>query len=257
MTEEEEQVLRTLRNAVERAKRTSVALPVQLVRSREYGADAELARLLRGDRDDRPGRGGAVRLKLYLTLVMRATRHPHHLDPMPAYHYAKLLGLPDPMGGGRRRITQALAWLDREGFIKLVGRGRGSSPTIKVKRVYKTRGYDGPPFVRVPSEMWTNGWIVHLSGRAVALWIVLKELTGSKKAPGGAWATGEHKDQYGLSADTWTRATRDLVDAGLLEVEPVIERPDFGQERRRQKYRLLEARLQRNAFTNRKGPATP
>lgn len=257
MTEEEQQVLRALRAAVERAKRTSVAIPVQLVRSREDGEDAELARLLRGGRDDRPGRGGAVRLKLYLTLVMRATRHPHHLAPMPAYNYANLLGLPDPMGGGRRRITEALAWLDQEGFIELVGRGRGSSPLIKVRRVYKTRGYDGPPYVGVPSEMWTNGWIVHLSGRAVALWIVLKELIGSKKTPAGAWATGEHKDQYGLSADTWTRATKDLVEAGLLEVETVIDRPEFGQERRRQKYRLIEAALERNAFTDRRRSATP
>ncbi|WP_454730374.1 hypothetical protein [Cellulosimicrobium protaetiae] len=247
MTEEEERALSALRNAVERAKRTSVALPVQLVRNRTDDGDAPLARLLRGD-PGKAGRGGAVRLKLYLTLVMRATAKPHHLDGRPAYHYATLLGLPDPMGSGRRRIAQALAWLDEEGFITLAGRGRGSLPDIKVRRVYKTRGYEGPPFVRVPSEMWKNGWIVRLSGRALALWIVLKELTGSKKAPNGAWATGDHKDQYGLSADTWTRATQELVDAGLLEVETVIERRDFGQERRRKKYRLIEDALTRNAF---------
>lgn len=249
MNEAEDRALRQLKAAAERAKRTSVALPVQLVRNMANGSDAELARLLRGGAN-RPGRGGAVRLKLYLTLVMRATRAPHDLPGSPAHHYAQLLALPDPARSGRRRITQALTWLEDEGFIALTGKGRGSMPSIRVKRTYKSRGYEGPRYVSVPIEMWTNGWILRLPGRAVALWIVLKELTssGDEKSDGAAWATGDRKAEYGLSADTWTRATQELEDAGLLEIEQVIERPEFGQVRRRYKYRLVEGALGRNAF---------
>ncbi len=75
---------------------------------------------------------------------------------------------------------------------------------------------DGTKFVRptaryvtVPLAFWQRQWINVLSGSATAL-LVLLELQGGRR-PGDAPSTSEEDHRrYGLSSDTWTRATAEL-----------------------------------------------
>jgi hypothetical protein len=230
-----------LRSAVERAKRKeSVQWRVQLVRDPSTN-DPPLAQLLRGG-PGRGGRSGDVRLKLYLTLAMRATRAPHDIGGVPAYVYAEMLGLPDPARSGARRIASALRWLGDHDFVTLKDPGRGAPAPMRVHYLREKE----VPYPSIPIQMWTEGWIVRLPGRAIALYLILRELTGGR--PTGAHATGRRKDEYGLSADTWTRAAADLEEAGLLTIEEFVDYTDLRQGRRRLRYRLTENGLARPAY---------
>jgi hypothetical protein len=69
-----------------------------------------LARMVRG------GRGGSVRIRLYLSMLL-VGRWPPHSTEFKASAWARLLGLPDPLGNGARRITDAISWLHDHEFL--------------------------------------------------------------------------------------------------------------------------------------------
>jgi DNA-binding transcriptional MocR family regulator len=100
----------------------------------------------------------------------------------------------------------------------------------------------GGRYVQVPLDIWTHGWLLTLSGRALALYLVLREASGGVLSRSATLSTSR-KMQYGLSDDTWTRATRELEEAGLLETEPVFARAtskdEWGPKRLRQKHTLM------------------
>ncbi len=76
-------------------------------------------------------------------------------------------------------------------------------------------------YVAAPLALWNQGWILTLPARAVGIYLVLKEATGGN-ANKAATLPGTRKAQYGLSPDTWTRATHELEMAGLLTVKEVF-----------------------------------
>jgi hypothetical protein len=92
-------------------------------------------------------------------------------------------------------------------------------------------------YVRLPLGFWSEQWITRLSGSAVALLIVLLDLQSGKKrrAAPQSLAPGQRL-RYGLSDDTWTRASKELVDAGLLTVKRVPQGRDFDWRRMRNAY---------------------
>lgn len=98
-----------MKATVARSKRTaSVQFPVEFVRS--IGDEPPmLAQLMAG------GQGGSVRLKLYLTLAMQATRPPRTVAPRTSAGYARLLDLPE--ASGSRRVNEALKWLSSRQLI--------------------------------------------------------------------------------------------------------------------------------------------
>ncbi len=248
--DDRELTLTLLERAVEKSRRKStVQLPIGFVREeRGMGANPPLARLLRGS-PGRGGRSGDARLKLYLTMRMRASAEPYDLKRYePSHNYAQMLGLDSPTQAGSRRISDALRWLASNDFIERIEGDTPPYPGFKVlnplvaldpssHRAYRDR------WVTLPLEVWTKGWIAQLSGRSLALLIVLRELTGGS-ADGGATADTRRKTTYGLSPDTWTRATVELEDAGLLRTEYVYDDQDLGViSRRRLKYYLRSDRL--------------
>lgn len=216
---------------------TGVSLPIEFLRSeQDPPAATPLARLLRG------GQGGEVRLKLYLCLSLLATAPPYDIrEPIRAGVWAETLGLPDPDGKGSRRITNALTWLDANGYIKLHRRpGMPSTVTL-----LDPRGGGGEyvgveraqRWVRAPLALWGREWIVDLSGSALALLLVLLELQGGATKP-RYLETGRHA-QYGLSEDTWTRATAELRDGHrLLAVGRVVTGRNMEMRRNRNTYWL-------------------
>ena len=196
-----------------------------------------LGRLIQG------GRGGDVRLKLYLCITMMATRSPYDIrrnTPTPMT-WARLLALPvDP---GRRRINSNLKWLKENGFITLQPRP-GAPPVITLLSATGDGGkYTRPVgrYIGVPIELWTQGWLIDLSPTALALLLVLKELLGGHKNP--RYAARYRRDAYCLSPDTWTRATKELVKHDLLEVGRTPQGSDFDYRRLRNTYWVDEERL--------------
>jgi hypothetical protein len=222
-----------LGQAVKKSKRSSgIQLPPGFVRSDRHGGEPPLARLLRG------GRGGEVRLKLYLTMILIAARAPHDIENVPARAWAETLNLDDPAGLGARRISDALRWLDEQRFISLTSR-RGTPPTVRLRSALG----DDTPFDRgrgvylsVPVGLWEHHWITRLSGAGLALLLVLLDLQGGKNSASPPSLPGPLRRRYGLSDDTWTRASRELRELGLLQIKKQPHGRDFDFRRMRNTY---------------------
>jgi hypothetical protein len=232
------------------SKRTSgIQLPVGFVRA-QGEMRPPLARMLRDGPGSRGGRGGAVRLKLYLCMNLRAAHAPHDIRPTPARAWAEVLDLPDPDGRGARRVSDALVWLNEAKLIT-VRRERGVGlaamlldPTGSGRKYQRSR-----PYVLVPLAFWREQWILRLSGSAVALLIVLLDMQGGKKSKQDApWLTTRQRARYGLSDDTWTRASKELVTQGLLTIDRIPQGRDFDFRRMRNTYWIDKSRLQQIDF---------
>jgi hypothetical protein len=225
-----------MERAVDRSKRAStVQFPVAFAKT----ADGEppLSRLMGG------GQGGEVRLKLFLTFAMQATRPPRTVPPRSAQALAALLDLPEK--GGGRRVNAALNWLERERMITRITRpGRAPEVTVLNPDGSGTEWVrsSGARWITLPIEFWREGWIHRLSGRAVAVYIALRELVGGKSDPRGEYMDRYRKNQYGMSNDTWTRATKELVELGLLQVSVEMAGDDEIRFRKRNRYTLRELR---------------
>jgi hypothetical protein len=245
-SEEAVESARLLYQLVGMSKRTSgIQLPVGFVRAPRLAARPLLARMLRDGDSDRGGRGGAVRLKLYLCLNLLAAHPPYDIRSVPARAWATALALPDPERNGARRVNDAIDWLNEAKAIGL-RRHRGSAPTLTLLDPAGGGGRyrRSSPYVRVPLGFWREQWITRLSGSAVALLIVLLDLQGGKKSKRDApWLTTRQRDRYGLSDDTWTRASKELAKNGLLEIGRVSQGRDFDYRRMRNTYWIDHGRL--------------
>jgi hypothetical protein len=236
--------LRRLVRAVEKSKRTrAVQLPLGFLQRAAYqAADPPLARMLRG------GRSGEVRLKTYLSLTLVATSKPYDIKESPARWWAEMLALPDPEGLGARRVSDALNWLAKEQFIQLTRRVGKPPDVVLLDPTGSGAQYERPRkrWVAVPLGLWKQQWITALSGKATALLLVLLDLQGGAKSPAEApsLATGQ-RSRYGLSEDTWTRATAELVAHELLTVHRVPQGRDHDWRRLRNTFWLDKDAVER------------
>jgi hypothetical protein len=222
-----------LRTAANRAKRHTVAFPPSFVIADEPGQRPPMACMIQG------GRGGEIRFKTYLTITMMATKTPFDLrtSPTPA-GWARLLALPDDTGP--RRVTTGLRWLRDNRFITLQPRP-GRPPMITLldpsgnNEKYARPSGQGR-YVGIPVELWINGWILRLSSTALALLLVLIEHQGGHNGP--RYLLSHRRERYALSPDTWTKATKELVNHGLLTVKRTPQGGDFDYRRLRNTYRV-------------------
>lgn len=215
-----------------------------------------LARFLRG------GRGGGVRLKLYLAMLWMAANEPHDVS-FPARAWAELLDLPNPEGSGDRRVRDAIDWLVEHDFIH-VERRPGRPATVFLKREDASgRQYvipatapkdaetgklpEGDWFVGLPATFWVNGWPLVLSAAGLALLLVMLVL--ARQSGGGPFwiSPAEARRRFGLSEDTWTKGTSELREYGLLHVGRLPVSEEFGWRRVRNMYTLNLEPLQRQA----------
>ena len=58
--------------------------------------------------------------------------------------------------------------------------------------------------------MWQNGWIVTLSGTAMAMWMVLADMQGGREDKDVWVQPDEARERYGLSEDTFTKGISEL-----------------------------------------------
>jgi hypothetical protein len=241
------QSARMLIRLVDRSKRWSgIQLPIASVRSTDIAQRPPLARMLRDGESTRGGRGGAVRLKLYLCMYLLACHYPHDIRPIPARAWAETLALPDPAGLGARRVSDALTWLDKHKMISAV-RKRGAAPAVTLLDATGSGGQykrPGGQYITLPTGFWYEQWITRLSGSAVALLIVLLDLQGGRKSQKEApWLATHLRPRYGLSDDVWTRASQELTACGLLTIGRIPQGRDFDFRRMRNTYWIDKDRL--------------
>jgi hypothetical protein len=199
-----------------------------------------LARLIQG------GRGGEVRLKLYLFLTMMATTAPYDIrnPPTPAT-LARTLDLPTDTGP--RRITSNLRWLESHGFISTTKRS-GLTPAIQLLDLDipgnhpLTNPRSHGPWLTIPIGFWSYGWLLHLSPVGIAVLFSLSELLGGYKTP--RYMLRDRHESYGLSHDTWTRGISELKENRLLEVDRNPQGSDYAHSRLRNSYWLINDLLE-------------
>lgn len=232
---------RRLAWAVDASKRHVVPFAATFIRT-DDGQLPPLAKLLQG------GRGGEVRLKLYLSMNLLATHEPHDVRSLPARVWAEMLGLRNPKTNGARRVNEAITRLEQQRLIKVPERRQGKpvKPQLLSQRgnggsySRPTKGY-----TNLPVAFWRNHWIIRLSGRAIALLLILLDLQGGKSRAKGAWVRpSDARRSYGLSEDTWTRGVRELQAARIVRVKREKQGEPWEWIRMRNKYFVRPARLQ-------------
>jgi hypothetical protein len=213
---------------------------------------APLARMLRG------GRGGQVRLKLYLSFLWFQTDGARAVPlAYPSQVWADLLGLDGPAGA--RRINEAQRWLEEHQFITVQARpgqanlvtvleetGNGSPYTPAGYAANRLRDTDAGLshlYVQIPRELWTSGCMSVITGAGLAFLLILLDQYGPGKVPSPApavWISPKtFDDRYALSDDTRAKGMKDLLSLGLITVRRQPVNPDdFDLERVRNTYTL-------------------
>jgi hypothetical protein len=230
-----------LHRIVDKSRRSSVPLPRAFVRNADSEAGPPLAQMLRG------GRGGEAKLKVLLTMHLEGVRAPHDVSGVPSY-WALTLGFADPHGNGARRVRDATAWLNAHRFIR-IERDAGREPECFLLSPLGDGGaYERPTpgegYIRVPTAMWQNGWIVTLSGTALAMWLVLADLQGGRETQDVWVQPDEARERYRLSEDTFTKGISELERHHLVRI---TKQPQGAEEayynRLRNAYQLYGGRL--------------
>jgi hypothetical protein len=238
ITELQLQAIALLKHEVDIAKRTAgVPLAPSFIKSADPETPPALARLLGA------GRGGEVRMKLFLTFALRATRGRPILAARRPPGLARMLALAPETGP--RRVSDAMRWLRENNFIHVRAQtGQpgeitlldGEDPPNDLSG-RDTRGH----YVSVPIELWTSGHILEMKARDVAVLIALLDVTSNPAREGSL--TGFRKAQYGISDDSWTRALKELRKRNLVDYRTEIDEGDDRVPRKRQIYSRVSPAL--------------
>lgn len=171
---------------------------------------------------------GEVPMKLYLTLVMLTRAEPHELHRVrPDHYWAELLGYEelneaDPVpGAGTRRIKRAFATLATAGpnGTSLVTRttvpGRGAKITVPIHPpLPKTL-----PYITIPLELWSKGWLNVMSARALFVYLCLRLVLAGRPDQEGEQVSTWERDRFAIKQDTWQRGAKELERLGLVRTE--------------------------------------
>lgn len=227
-----------LQQEVELSKRTvGVRLAPSFVKSADPANPPALARLLGA------GRGGEIRLKLFLTFALRAASGRPVLNGRRPPGMARMLALPPQTGP--RRVADAMRWLRSNSFIEVepqVGQPGmitlldGGDPPSDLSNRDRNGNY-----VSVPIELWTSGHFLQMKAREVAIFIAIWDVTSNSAKEGSL--TGYRKAQYGISDDTWTRALKELRVRNLIDYRTEIDESEDRVPRKRQIYNRVAPAL--------------
>ncbi|MGI8521512.1 MAG: hypothetical protein ACR2MC_13100 [Actinomycetota bacterium] len=245
----------TLKRLLERSQRqTGLQLPPSFARARS-GLPAPLSAMIQG------GRGGDVRLKLYLTTALLAGSNKSHKDlganaitNVSGAAWARALALPNPSTQGARRVAAAQNWLHEAKLVN-VERRPASEPLLRLRSADGSgRRWTRPtsPYIRVPLGLWRNYWIWVLDATELAVFIALIDFVGSRGADAKAkpqWMYPEEREQYGLSDDTWRLASASLQEKELITTDyGLAPSRDFEGQRHRRTYQVLDNGLDADAL---------
>jgi hypothetical protein len=239
-----------------RRARNKAQIRLSFIRRDDPAADAPpLARLLRG------GRGGSVRLKLFLSYLWMQTNGTHAVPlAYPSQLWAELLELTPANDAGARRINEAQRWLERHHFITVesnpghankvtvleeTGNGAAYTPPGHAARLHKDSD-EGLKhlYTQIPHELWTQGYMALLSGPGLAFLLILLDqlslIPPQFVALTPVWISPRNlADHYAISDDTRGKGMTDLQDLGLITISRQAVNPnDFDIHRIRNAYTL-------------------
>lgn len=192
---------------------------------------------------------GEAVLKLYLTLLLLTRKPPHELfRPITDPFWANLFGFeersesrPAP-GAGTRRVKRALVALERgwepDGplIVRRMERGRGP-----VLQVVPPAGAMVVPYITLPLELWSRGWINVMTARALYVYVCLRLMFVSKSPGDPVHVSKWERERFAMSDDTWQRGVGELVRLGLLRSErEVVAADSWSHDRRPRKVLYLE-----------------
>lgn len=179
------------------------------------------------------GRGGNVRIKLYLSLLWVAAREPYS-TVRPARFWAALIGLDDPEDKGARRIRSALGDLKLANLVSVTKRGGSASEILLLKETGSGEPYTVPGltgigsapiqatrperYFRVPESFWTYGWVEKLTSPAIAMLLILLA-EGAHDGRSSWFSPATSSKRYGISTSTRKTGLNELVRLGLVEVD--------------------------------------
>ncbi|BCL23022.1 hypothetical protein ACPCBX_18435 [Streptomyces tuirus] len=234
------EALGLLQGAADKAKRRGYIPfpPTFVIAPEDADGPPPLARLVQG------GRGGRVRLQLYMCITMMATGKPYDLRTPPSPNgWTRMLALDRKKGP--RRVASNLKWLADKKFIDLQPQwGRPSAITL-LSATGDGGEYTQPReegrYVGMPVEFWTQGWVLELSPTATALLFVLREALGGHSEP--QYISTTRRQRYGLSSDTWTKGRKELEARELLTVKYEPQGSFYDFTRLRNTYQLTLERL--------------
>ncbi|WP_237218813.1 hypothetical protein [Rothia nasimurium] len=209
-------------------RKNGVPLPKSFLRT-EHPDEIPALRKLQG-----AGRGGgSLSVKLYISIIMLATKYPYTVEDITAEAWAKLLDLKNPGTTGRERIYKALNKLEENRLIK-VTRYPGKPPKIELKNHLSGGDYITPQdsylkekvesnyYFKIDEEFWTNGYIQQLSSPALSFYLILLAESGNKNRE--VWFTSNNfQERYKFSSAVRTQGSKQLEEIGLVKVrsEPI------------------------------------
>ncbi|SCF87768.1 hypothetical protein GA0115254_121012 [Streptomyces sp. Ncost-T10-10d] len=198
-----------------------------------------LARMLRGG-----GRGGQVRLKLYLSYLWVQRDDQARELSIRNGAWATLFDLNAPQTAGARRISDAQAWLEENNFISIARTGRQNLVTVlsetgngdpwiapgAAAKKEKEEGLLGlgavvHRYLQIPQTFWTRGHIAVLSGAGIAMFLALLAENGGLQERALWFSPREADTRFALSEDTRSKGLGELAAAGLITTKrrPVNE----------------------------------
>jgi hypothetical protein len=219
------------------SRRRDAGAPVRnrFVADDRDGVKPPMAQLLSAGVTGGGGRGGQLRLKMYLSLLWVCAAPPYEAT-RPARAWAGLLGLDDPAGRGARRVQEALRDLQDRKMVEIRDRGMSANAVTVLTDFGTGAVYSSPSetynslrmqghsaerlaehrYFRVPSALWTSGLISRLTGPGLAMLLVLRcEQQGADNTP--VWFSPERADtRFGLAESTRRQGLEQLRKEGVL-----------------------------------------
>tara|TARA_B100000315_G_scaffold201461_1_gene193943 strand:+ start:3490 stop:4356 length:867 start_codon:yes stop_codon:yes gene_type:complete len=183
------------------------------------------------------------------------SEHPHavsgdvHTVQYNDAHSGAVFGFPefdingDPDVNGRRRIANARKCLGKLNLVKLEPK-KGQAPIVHLLKEdgsgdeYRPPGAagGGGKYHSLPTEFWTRGWHLHLSGSAVVAMLVLQHMKKTTSKPPLYVNPTFRQRHFGFSADTWYKGANELVDFGIATRKGKAISEPFEIESRRRRY---------------------
>lgn len=218
-------------------KRRDSGAPVRnlFVADDRDGVKPPMAKLLSASPTGGGGRGGQLRLKLYVSLLWVCAAAPYEVI-RPGRAWAGLLGLDDPETRGARRVQEAMRDLQDRGLVRILDRGGHASAVTLLSDFGTGHPYTPPSetynqikmsganaatlamhrYFRVPSSLWTTGLISKLSGPGLAMLLVLRcEQQGKDGTP--VWFSPDRAlTRFGLAESTRRQGLEELRAEGLV-----------------------------------------
>ncbi len=82
------------------------------------------------------------------------------------------------------------------------------------------------PYITLPLELWSRGWINVMTARALYVYMCLRLMFVSKDASDPVHVSVWERQRFAMSDDTWQRGVAELERLGLIRSEIAVVAAD-------------------------------